>query len=108
MSKGRTLKEVAAEKLTDCIFVQGIEVVGVTRETVDDFEFTEVLAVMSDPDAEPAEKLRATAAAGPIVFGKEQWKRIKAELRAQNDGRLPNKAVMDFIDATLVELNAKN
>lgn len=108
MPKGKTLKEAAAEKLTDCIFVQGIEVAGVTPDTLNDFEFMEAIAVMSDPDADDGAKLRALANIAPTIFGLKQWKRIKSELRKQNDGRLPAEVVMKFIDGVLVEIKAKN
>lgn len=105
---GKTLKEAAAEKLSDTITVQGIAVEGVTPDTLNDFGFLEAIAVMSDPDADDGEKLRAIANLGPVIFGAKQWRRIKAELREKNDGRLPAEAVMGFIDGILTELNAKN
>lgn len=108
MANGKTLKEAAAEKLSDAIIVCGITVENVTRETLNDFEFLETIAVMSDPDAEDGEKLRAIANTGPIVYGAKQWKRIKAELREQNGGKLPAETVMAFLEGTLAAVNAKN
>lgn len=108
MSEGKTLKEAAAEKLGKEFEVRGITVEGVTPETLNDFEFMEAIAVMSDDSASDAEKLRAMASIAPVVFGARQWKRIKVELRAQNDGRLTAETVMSFIDGVLAELNAKN
>lgn len=105
---GKTLKEVAAEKLADSITVQGITVEGVTAETLNDFEFLETLAMMTDPDAESGEMLRAIASIGPVIFGAKQWKRIKADLRKQNGGKLPNEAVMEFLNDVMGALNAKN
>lgn len=108
MAKGKTLKEAAAEKLGHVITVQGITVEDVTPETLNDFEFLEVIAAMGDPDADDNEKLRAIANIAPVIFGSKQWKRIKAELRERNNGRLPNEVVMSFIEDTLAALNAKN
>ena len=108
MADGKTLKEAAAEKLGKVLVVNGITVEGVTPETLNDFDYIEALATLSDETAEPMEKLRAMASMGPVVFGAKQWKRIKSELREQNGGRLTNETVMDFLDALMAELNAKN
>lgn len=108
MAQGKTLKDAAAAKLSGSITVHGIEVEGVTPETLNDFEFMEVIAILSDPESEPNERLRAIADVAPIVFGKAQWKRIKAELREQNGGKLPVEAAMGFINDTVLELKAKN
>lgn len=108
MAKGKTLKDAAAEKLSDAIVVQGITVEGVTPDTLDDFEIMEAIATMSDPDADSGAKLRAITSVAPLVFGADQWRRIKAELREQNGGRLPNEVAMGFIEGVLGELNAKN
>lgn len=105
---GKTLKDVAAEKFSDTITVQGITVEGVTPETVADFEFVETIGIMTDPDADDDVRLRAILNFGPTMFGAKQWKRIKRELREQGGGVLPQDVVMDFFTATLVELNAKN
>lgn len=107
-AKGKTLKDAAAEKLAGSIEVNGITVEGVTAETLDDFDFLEAIAISSDPDATDSEKLLAFTKVGPIVFGADQWKRIKRELREQNGGRLPVESVMGFIDGVLVRLNSKN
>ena len=104
----KTLKEAAAEKLGHAITVDGITVEGVTPDTFDDFDFLETIATMSDPDAENGEKLRAIANYGPIIFGQKEWRRIKAELRAKNDGRLTVEIVMEFINGVMAALNAKN
>lgn len=108
MADGKTLKEAAAEKLGKSFTVQGIVVEDVTPETLNDFEFMEAIAVMSDDGANDAEKLRAMASIAPVVFGARQWKRIKSELRAQHGGRLTAETAMGFIDGVLSELNAKN
>lgn len=108
MAEGKTLREAAAEKPDKIIVVQGITVENVTPDTLNDFEFLETIATMSDPDADDGEKLRAIASIGPVVFRPKQWKRIKAELREQNDGRLSAEIVMEFINGVMAELNAKN
>ena len=108
MSEGKTLKEAAAEKLGKEFEVRGITVEGVTPETLNDFEFVEAIAVMGDESADNMEKLRAMTSMGPVIFGAAQWKRIKSELREQNDGKLTNETVMGFIDGVLAELNVKN
>ena len=68
----------------------------------------EAIAIMSDPDADSGAQLRAITSVAPLIFGVDQWKRIKAELRKQNDGRLPNEVAMGFIEDVLTALNAKN
>lgn len=97
-----------ADKTQETIVVRGISIEGVTKETLNDFEFMEVIAVMGDPDADDSERLRAIADIAPIIFGRAQWRRIKAELREQNGGKLPVEAAMGFINDTVMELNAKN
>lgn len=108
MADGKTLKEVAAEKFSDTVTICGITVEGVTHDKVNDFEVLEITSMMSDADAADDERLRAIMSFGPTVYGKKQWKRIKADLRKQNDGKLPNDVVMDFFTATLAAVNAKN
>ena len=108
MTSGKTLKEAAAEKLGASVDINGIAVEGVTPESLDDFEILEMIAVMSDQYAEEGEKLRAITGFGPAVFGAREWRRIKAALREQNDGRLTNETVMEFIGATMNVLQAKN
>lgn len=108
MADGKTLKEAAAEKLGKVLVVNGITIENVTAETLNDFDYIEALATLSDDTAEPMEKIRATAAMGPVIFGAKEWKRIKSELRAQNDGRLTNETVMGFLDGVMTELNSKN
>lgn len=108
MAGGKTLKEAAAEKLSGAVTVCGIVVEDVSRETLNDFEFLETIAIVSDPDADDGDKLRAIANTGPVIFGAKQWRRIKAELREQNEGRLPSEVVMAFIEGTIAAVNAKN
>lgn len=108
MAEAKTLREAAAEKLGHVINVQGIAVEGVTPDTLNDFDFMEAVAVMSDPDATDGDIIRSMSAIGPIVFGRAQWKRIKSELREQHDGRLTGETVMGFVNDTIAALNAKN
>ena len=108
MAQGKTLKEAAAEKLGHAITVQGVTVEEVTPDTLNDFDFMEAVAVMSDPDATDGDIIRSMSAIGPIIFGSKQWKRIKAELRELNGGKLTGETVMDFINETIAVLNAKN
>ena len=103
-----TLQETAAEKLGKTITIQGIVIEDVTPDTLNDFDFLETIAIMSDPDATDGESVRAMAKIGPVIFGSKQWKRIKAELREQHDGKLTGDVVMAFIDSALTELRAKN
>lgn len=105
---GKALEDITAAKLPGSITVQGIAVEGVTPDTLNDFEFLEAVAVLIDEAEGDAAKLRATASIAPAIFGKTQWRRIKGELREQNDGRLTAETVMRFIDGVLTELKAKN
>lgn len=108
MSGGKTLKEAAAEKLGHVITVQGITVEGVTPDKLNDFDFLEAIATMTDPDAGDMDIIRSMSAVGPIVFGAKQWKRVKAELREKNDGRLTGESVVDFVFEVMAALNSKN
>lgn len=108
MADGKTLKEAAAEKLGHVITVQGISIEGVTADTLNDFDFLEALAVMGDPDSTDMDIIRSLSAIGPVVFGSKQWKRVKAELREQNDGKLTGECVIAFVNDTMAALKAKN
>lgn len=88
--------------------MSGVSVENVTPDALNDFEFLEAVAVLSDPDADDGEKLRAMAGIAPAIFGAKQWKRIKAELREQNDGKLTAETVMQFISGVIEALKAKN
>lgn len=105
---GKTLKDAAAEKLGKLIVVQGIEIEGVTAETLNDFEFLEALAVMADPEVSDMAIIRALSSIGPVLFGAQQWKRVKQELRDANGGRLTGECVISFVNDTMAALNAKN
>lgn len=108
MGEGKTLDGLASGKQPASVTVRGIAVEGVTPDTLNDFEFLETVAAMSDPDADDAEKLRAVAGICPAVLGRRQWRRVKSELRAANGGRLPTEAVMGFIEELMEALNSKN
>lgn len=108
MGEGKTLDGLAAERQAGSVTVRGIAVEGVTPDTLNDFEFLETVAAMSDPDADDAEKLRAVAGICPAVLGRRQWRRVKSELRAANGGKLPTEAVMGFIEELMEALNSKN
>lgn len=108
MAEGKTLKEAAAEKLGHSITVQGITVEDVTPDKFNDFDFLEAVATMTDPDAGDLDVIRSMSVAGPLVFGSKQWKRIKAELREQNDGKLPGECVITFIFGTMTAIKSKN
>ena len=108
MGEGKTLDGLASGKQPASVMVRGIAVEGVTPDTLNDFEFLETVAAMSDPDADDAEKLRAVAGICPAVLGRRQWRRVKSELRAANGGRLPTEAVMGFIEELMEALNSKN
>lgn len=108
MADGKTLKEAAAEKLGHVITVQGITIEGVTPDDFNDFDFLEALATITDPDAENMEIIRSFSAVGPLVFGSKQWKRIKSELRKQNDGKLTGECAVDFVFEVMTAVNAKN
>lgn len=86
--------------------VSGIEL-NVTVGDLDDYEVTECLATMMDEDAENNAKMVAISKLFKLVF-KDDWARIKKELRKQNGGRLTNGTVMDFFTELTAELNAKN
>lgn len=86
--------------------VSGIEL-NVTVDDLDDYEVTECLSTMMDEEAANNEKMVAISRLFRLVF-KDDWSRIKKELRNQNGGRLTNGTVMDFFTELTTELNAKN
>ena len=108
MGEGKTLDGLASGKQPAPVTVRGIAVEGVTPDTLNDFEFLETVAAMSDPDADDAEKLRAVAGICPTVLGRRQWRRVKSELRAANGGKLSTETVMGFIEELMEALNSKN
>lgn len=81
------------------------EVMGITvsidADTLDDWDFTEALAVVQDgSDATDAEKLVAMSRMVKVMLG-DDVARVKRELRAQNDGRLRNETMLAFIQEAL-------
>lgn len=84
----------------------GIEV-NVTKADLDDFDVVECLSVMMDEEASDRQRMVAIPKLLKLVF-KSDWQRVKDELRSQNDGRLPNDAVMGFLNSVIEALNAKN
>lgn len=86
--------------------VSGIEL-NVTADDLDDYEVTECLSTMMDEEAANNEKMVAISRLFRLVF-KDDWSRIKKELRNQNGGRLTNGTVMGFFTELTAELNAKN
>lgn len=86
--------------------VSGIEL-NVTVDDLDDYEVTECLSTMMDEEAANNEKMVAISRLFRLVF-KDDWPRIKKELRDQNGGRLTNGTVMGFFTELTTELNAKN
>ena len=93
--------------------IDGIEV-HVTPEDFDDYEIAECLAVIAEND-DPGEKpeglmvefMKAACSLPKLIF-KDDWKRIKGELRAANGGRLPNAVVTDFVKKAMAAAKAKN
>lgn len=88
------------------MIVNDIEV-NVTKADLDDFDVVECLSVMMDEDASDRQRMVAIPKLLKLVF-KADWQRVKDELRSQNDGRLPNDAVMGFLNSCIEQLNAKN
>lgn len=88
------------------MIVNGIEV-NVTKADLDDFDVVECLSVMMDEEASDRQRMVAIPKLLKLVF-KSDWQRVKDELRAQNGGRLPNDAVMGFLNSCIEQLNAKN
>lgn len=86
--------------------IDGIEV-NVTAADLDDFEVLECLAVMMDEETADRDRMVTIPKLFRLVF-KEDWPRVKRELREQHDGRLTSEMVMDFFTHLTNELNAKN
>lgn len=88
------------------MIVNDIEV-NVTKADLDDFDVVECLSVMMDEEASDRQRMVAIPKLLKLVF-KSDWQRVKDELREQNGGRLPNDAVMGFLNSCIEQLNAKN
>lgn len=86
--------------------IDGIEV-SVTAADLDDFEVLECLAVMMDEETADRDRMVTIPKLFRLVF-KDDWPRVKRELREQHDGRLTSEMVMDFFTHLTNELNAKN
>lgn len=86
--------------------IDGIEV-NVTAKDLDDFEVLECLSVMVDEYSTDSARMVAIPRLFRLVF-KDDWPRVKRELREQHDGRLTSEMVMDFFTHLTNELNAKN
>ena len=96
----------AGKKSDKPTVVDGIEL-NVTAEDFDDFDITECMAALADPDAEDGEKLTATVRMFRLVF-KGDYQRVKDELRAKNGGRLTNECMGDFLNRVIEAAKAKN
>lgn len=88
------------------MIVNDIEV-NVTKADLDDFDVVECLSVMMDEEASDRQRMVAIPKLLKLVF-KADWQRVKDELRKQHDGKLPNDAVMGFLNSCIEALNAKN
>lgn len=86
--------------------VDGIKL-DVLVDTADDYELVEQMAVMSDDQATGNEKLAATVRIYRLLLGAD-YRRVKDELREKNGGRLPLKAMSDFISKVVEAAGAKN
>lgn len=96
----------ASKKSDKPTVVDGIKV-DVTVEDFDDFEITECMATLGDPDAEDGERLTATVRMFRLVF-KGDYQRVKDELRAKHDGRLTNETMSGFVNRVIEAAKAKN
>ena len=96
----------ASKKSDKPTVVDGIQL-NVTAEDFDDFEITECMATLGDPDAEDGERLTATVRMFRLVF-KGDYQRVKDELRAKNGGRLTNECMGDFLNRVIEAAKAKN
>ena len=93
--------------------IDGIKV-NVTVDDLDDYDIAETLAIIAEAD-EPGEKspefqvefMKAAYTLPKMIF-KNDWKRIKGELRAKNDGNLPNSVVFEFVNKVMTAVGSKN
>ena len=95
----------ASKKSDKPTVVDGIEL-NVTAEDFDDFEITECMATLGDPDAEDGEQLTATVRMFRLIF-KGDYQRVKDELRAKHDGRLTNETMAAFANRGIEAAKAK-
>lgn len=96
----------ASKKSDKPTVVDGIEI-DVTAEDFDDFEITECMATLGDPDAEDGEQLTAAVRMFRLIF-KGDYQRVKDELRAKHDGRLTNETMSGFVNRVIEAAKAKN
>lgn len=96
----------ASKKSDKPTVVDGIEI-DVTAEDFDDYEITECLAALGDPDAEEGEQLTAMVRFFKLLF-KSDYQRVKDELRAANGGKLTNEAMGAFANRVIEAAKAKN
>lgn len=90
---------MAARKKTATATVQGITV-NLDFDLADDFEVVEQGAIAADTDSTDAEKLAATLRVYRLIFGAD-YRRVKDELRAKNDGRLSTQDMISFVSEVL-------
>lgn len=86
--------------------VDGIEV-DVTAEDLDDFEITEAIGDITDEGADDGAKVAATVRLMRLAF-KDEFPRIKRELRQKNGGRLTNETMVGFANAVFEAVGRKN
>lgn len=96
----------ASKKSDKPTVVDGIEL-NVTAEDFDDYEITECLAALGDPDAEEGEQLTAMVRFFKLLL-KSDYQRVKDELRAANGGKLTNEAMGAFANRVIEAAKAKN
>ena len=95
------------------LIVDGIKL-NVTVDDFDDYDIAEAFAVIAEAD-EPHEDgdgfevefMKATYSLPKLIF-KDDWPRIKRELREKNGGKLTNATVFDFVSKVMSEAKAKN
>ena len=79
----------------------------VAIDPADDYDILAPLAVMADEQSTSNEKLSATVRIYKLLLG-DDYRRVKDELRAKNGGRLPLKAMSDFIAKVFEAVGSKN
>lgn len=88
-------------KPAETVTINGITV-KVDRSYMENFDVLELLADLEDGVASATPRLLR------VVFGDEEWKRIKGEIRKANGGILPADAVSDFVTKYFNVTQAKN
>lgn len=95
-----------ASKNPNTYEVSGIKVT-IDPDILDDWDFSEAVAETSDETLPLEVRNAAVFRVARMLFG-EDYTRIKGELREQNDGRLGNEAMGQFLTDTIMEIKAKN